>query len=59
MAKNEHSIDAAEQAPQLPARVSALIDARWPVHGDAWQQRQSTEAREAFKTELTTIVKEP
>lgn len=59
MAKNEPSIDAVEQAPQLPPRVSALIDARWPVHGDAWQQRQSTEAREAFKTELTTIVKEP
>lgn len=58
MAK-EPSIDAVEQSPQLPPRVSALIDARWPVHGDAWQQRQATDAREAFKTELTTILKEP
>jgi hypothetical protein len=56
MAKNEQPTE--PQAPQLPAAVAQLIDARWPVQGDPWQQQRSADAREAFKTELTTILKE-
>lgn len=50
-----------ETAPHhagLPPAVDALIDARWPSFGDAWQQQQSARDREAFRAELTTILKE-
>ncbi len=57
MAKNP---DTTPQPAVLPPAVNELIDARWPVQGDPWQQRQATEAREAFRAELTiTLNKEP
>ena len=51
-------VETAPQPATLPPAVNALIDARWPAGGDAWQQRQASEAREAFKAELTIILKE-
>lgn len=57
MAKTE-SVDTTPQPAALPPAVNALIDTRWPSFGDAWQQRQASEQREAFKAELTIILKE-
>lgn len=51
-------VETAPQPPALPPAVDALIDARWPSFGDAWQQQQSARDREAFRAELTIILKE-
>lgn len=55
MAKTE-SVDTTPQPAAIPPAVDALIDARWPSFGDAWQQQQSARDREAFRAELTTIL---
>lgn len=55
MPKTE-SVDTTPQPAALPPAVDALIDARWPSFGDAWQQQAAFRAREAFKSALATIL---
>jgi len=47
-----------ELAPQLRPDIDALVDQRWPVAGDPWQQSAALVARQAFKRELTIILQE-
>lgn len=53
---SKESVEVTPQPAALPPAVNALIDARWPSGGDAWQQQQAARAREAFKLELADLI---